>query len=61
MPGGPGRGYRRRSSALASSSVSREGKAAGPPDAKLATSEGSCPGDRVTGAAITWGFRLEDP
>lgn len=28
-------------------------------DIKLATSEGSCPGDRVTGPAILWSFRLE--
>jgi hypothetical protein len=30
-------------------------------DAKLATSEGPRPGDRVAGAAIPWSFRLEQP
>lgn len=30
-------------------------------DIKLTASEGSCPGDRVTGPAILWSFRLEQP
>jgi hypothetical protein len=41
LPGGSGGGYRCQSSDLTSGSVSRESKAAGPPDAKVATGEGS--------------------
>ena len=61
LPRGSGRCRCRGSTHLTSSSTTYKSAADLPGKNKLATREGSRPGDRLTGTAILWSFGLEHP
>jgi hypothetical protein len=61
LAGRSGGGRRCRTLHVTSGATSNKSAADLFRDAKLATSEGTRPGDRLAGTAIPWSFRLEQP
>ena len=60
LAGRSGGGHRCGVAHLARSDTRDKTAADLPCDVKLATRKGARPGDRIAGAAVTWGFRLEE-